>query len=168
MVWSHIILFFVIRFAKRSLTVIAAARTSCNQACASVDEQCVATCNISARAIVVSRNSKTSPAQSSDSSSKGWVLAAIWAMKASRAHAKTVVRAAGVAQRKDDPNWYSCKGSAAVKTDSSEADKAAQCAVAAEIRAVGFFLMVAKTAAWCSRMAQQASSVARSRGVAPF
>jgi len=84
------------------------------------------------------------------------------------AQAKTVQRAVGVAQKKDGSSWYSCKDRTVSGSGFLEADRAAQCVTKEERNVAGSSSIVAKAAVWCSRMARQASSVARLRGVAPF
>ena len=81
-----------------ALTATAAAITARTQSCASGEEQCFAMSSDSL--CVIPKNSRTSPAQSSGSLSKGWIEPACWAMNTSRAQATTAERAAGEAHRK--------------------------------------------------------------------
>ena len=91
--------------ATLKLTTTAASFTARTQVIASCDEQWLANCSALLRVIVISRNSKTSPAKSSDKSTKSWFLAASWTVAASRAHKKREARAVAVAQRKEGSKW---------------------------------------------------------------
>ena len=89
---------FIMEIVLIALTTTAAAITARTQPCASGEEQCFALRSDSLR--VIPKNSRTSPAQSSSSSSKSWTVAASWAMNTCCAHATIAARAAGGAHRK--------------------------------------------------------------------
>jgi len=114
------------------LTAIAATFTARSQYCALGEEQCVMMRDDSARVISDSRYCNTSPAQSSNNSKMGSVLAPRWTMKALRAHVKIKLRALEGAQKKDASSWYSCRNSALAGTKSLNPECVAQCACAAE------------------------------------
>jgi hypothetical protein len=101
------------------LTATAATTTARIQAHASGDEQCVNTSDDSLRVMSITRNSKTSPAQSSDKSKMSSFMATCWAVKAFRAQATTAARASGGAHRKEGSKWYELSGSASVVSEAS-------------------------------------------------
>ena len=117
---------------------------------------------------VIPKNSRTSPAQSSGRSSKSWIVAASWAMNTCSAQAITADRAAVGAHRKAGLKWWARRERADEGPGSSKSEWVAQRARRAVTSMVGSSVTKAKIAWWCSRMSRQVSSVARSRGVAPF